>query len=85
MLHHALDATVTHTDKRFRTLQMDANKQLLKTALSSKTVSPEFQELSKTVIHLIANQLEQQWKSSHNLDCIEGKYYSYSSYASIHL
>ena len=84
MLHHALDATVTHTDKRFRTLQMNANKQLLKTSLTSKTVSPEFQELSKNVIHLAANQLEQQWKSSHNFDCIEGKYF-YSSYASNHV
>ena len=53
---------------------MNANKQLLKTSLTSKTASPEFQELSKNVIHLAANQLEQQWKSSHNFDCIEGKY-----------
>jgi hypothetical protein len=43
----ALDATITHTDKRFKKLDMDAHKLTGQTSLCSGVVSEEYHELSK--------------------------------------
>jgi hypothetical protein len=37
-------------------------------------VTADLQELTKNVNYSIAKELEQQWKSSQSLDCIEGKF-----------
>jgi hypothetical protein len=43
----ALDATITHTDKRFKKLDMDAHKLTGQTSFCSGVVSEEYHELSK--------------------------------------
>ncbi len=65
-LHIAVDATITHTDKRFRKLDMDAHK----LTGQSKMLNPH-----------IASDLERQWKTSVALDCIEGKLKSLTQFA----
>ena len=72
-LHIALDATISHTNKRFKKLDMDAHKLTGKTSLCSGVVSAEYHELSKMLNPHTASELERQWKASETLDCIEGK------------
>jgi hypothetical protein len=48
-LHIALDATITHTNKRFKKLDMDAHKLIGQTSLCSGVVSAEYHKLSNTM------------------------------------
>jgi hypothetical protein len=80
-LHIAVDATITHTDKRFCKLDMDAHKLTGQTSLRRGKVSDEYHELSKMLNPHIASDLERQWKTSVALDCIKGKLKSLTQFA----
>jgi hypothetical protein len=74
-LHVAGDATIMHTDKRFKRMEKDAYASLSRTALVSDSVSPELKELSVHVNRHMAAKLVQQWNICQSLECIEGKSY----------